>query len=185
MNTSKQFLGIAFSLLIGVLLLSKGLDARQSSQKPSASMVPVNPSIHTPPEQPLPYSHKQHLGFGLECKTCHVNPEPGKLMTFPETTKCMQCHTTIAKDKPAIQKLAAYAKSKQPVPWVRVYKVLPGVNWSHQPHLQANVRCETCHGDLREMEQVSEVTSVVTMYSCLHCHEMKQAKATCDTCHRN
>jgi hypothetical protein len=35
------------------------------------------------------------------------------------------------------------------------------------------------------MAQVSEVTSVVTMYSCLHCHELTRAKTSCDTCHKS
>lgn len=169
-----------------LLLLAMGLAAQQTAPAhASKQMVPDNPSVHTPPEQPLPYSHKKHLAFGLDCKTCHTNPDAGRLMTFPETGKCMQCHVTIAKDKPAIQKLAGYAKSKQPIPWVRVYTVLPGVAWSHRPHLQAAVACETCHGQVREMDQMSEVTSVTTMYSCLSCHELNHAKTACDTCHKN
>ena len=168
-----------------LLLLALSLGAQQAVPSRATKMVPDNPSPHPAPEQPLPYSHKKHLALGLDCKTCHVNPDAGKLMTFPDTAKCMQCHVTIAKDKPAIQKLAQYAKSKQAIPWVRVYTVLPGVAWSHRPHLQAGVACETCHGPVREMEQMSEVTSVTTMYSCLSCHEMNHAKSSCDTCHKN
>jgi hypothetical protein len=167
------------------LLVAAGMAAKQAAPPQTAkSMVQDNPSEHPAPPQPLPYSHKKHLAFGLECKTCHTNPEPGKLMTFPDTGRCMQCHATIAKDKPAIQKLAEYAKSKKPIPWVRVYTVLPGVVWTHRPHLEAGVRCETCHGQVREMDAVSEVTSVTTMYVCLNCHEMNHAKSACDTCHR-
>lgn len=146
-------------------------------------MVPDNPSPHPAPEQPIPYSHKQHLSFGLKCQECHTNPEPGKLMTFPDTAKCMQCHVTIAKDKPSIQKIAQYAASNEQIPWVRVYKVLPGVSWTHRAHLAAGVKCETCHGDVSQISAMSEVTSVVTMYSCLNCHEMNHAKTTCQTCH--
>ena len=80
------------------------VNARTSATK---YKVPDNPSPHPPPEQPIPYSHKQHLAFGLKCQECHTNPEPGKLMTFPDTAKCMQCHVTIGKDKPSIQKIAA------------------------------------------------------------------------------
>jgi hypothetical protein len=148
------------------------------------SVVPDNPSIHPAPAQPIPYSHKKHLALGLNCKDCHTNPEPGKLMTFPATDKCMQCHVVVAKDKPAIQELAEYAKSKQPIPWVRVYTVLPGVAWSHRPHLQS-VNCETCHGQVRDMDQMSEVTSVTTMYVCLNCHEVNHAETACDTCHKS
>lgn len=148
-------------------------------------MVPDNPSPHPAPEQPLPYSHKQHLALGLECKECHTDPEPGKLMTIPGTEKCMQCHVTIAKEKPAIQKLAGFANTKQEIPWVRVYRVLPGIEWSHRAHLSAGVKCQTCHGQVRQMDRVSEVTSVVTMYACLHCHELNHAKTACETCHKH
>ena len=106
-------------------------------------------------------------------------------MTFPDTSRCLQCHATVAKDKPPIQKLASYAKSKQAVPWVRVYTVLPGVEWSHRPHLHAGVACETCHGQVRDMEQMSEVTSVTAMAVCLNCHEANHAKTVCDTCHKS
>jgi hypothetical protein len=147
-------------------------------------MVPDNPSPHPAPEQPIPYSHKQHLAFGLQCKECHTNPEPGKLMRFPETAKCMQCHVTIAKDKPSIQKIAEYSASNKEIPWLRVYKVIPGVSWTHRAHLDAGVKCETCHGEVRQLAAMSEVTSVVTMYSCLNCHEMNHAKTSCDTCHK-
>jgi hypothetical protein len=68
---------------------------------------------------------------------------------------------------------------------VRVYNVLPGIAWTHRVHSAAGVKCETCHGPVREMEVMSEVTSVVTMYSCLSCHEMNHAKTSCDTCHKN
>jgi hypothetical protein len=181
---------IVVPALAVLLCLSFGLAQAQQKTavaKPKMAhlMVPDNPAEHPAPEQPLPYSHKQHLALGLQCKECHVNPEPGNLMTFPSTDKCMQCHVTIAKDKPAIMKLAEYSKSKEPIPWVRVYKVLPGVQWSHQPHLAANVKCETCHGNVSQMATMSEVTSVTTMYACLHCHEMNQAKIACETCHKH
>lgn len=181
--------GISFVILGRVLaacaFLAAGVAAKQAvPARAVKSMVADNPSPHPAPPQPLPYSHKKHLALGLDCKTCHTNPQPGKLMTFPETSKCMQCHVAVAKDKPAIQKLAGYAKSKQPIPWVRVYTVLPGVAWNHQAHLEAGVKCETCHGQVAQMDAMSEVTSVTTMYVCLNCHEMNHAKTACDTCHK-
>jgi hypothetical protein len=177
---------VTAQVLLALLFLAAGLTAQQSAPAQTAKkLVPDNPSEHTPPAQPIPYSHKKHLSFGMQCKDCHTNPEPGKLMTFPATSKCMECHITIAKDSPSIQKLAGYAKSQKPIPWVRVYTVLPGVAWIHRPHLQAGVKCETCHGQVSQMEAMSEVTSVTTMYSCLSCHELNHAKTACDTCHKN
>jgi hypothetical protein len=167
------------------LLCFTGVAFAQKTAKPHVAklMVPDNPSEHPAPEQPVPYSHKQHLALGLQCKECHTNPEQGKLMTFPATEKCMQCHATIAKDQPSIQKLAEYSKSQQPIPWVRVYTVLTGIQWSHRPHLEAGVKCETCHGKVSEMAAMSEVTSVTTMYACLNCHQINHAKTACTTCH--
>jgi len=97
----------------------------------------------------------------------------------------MQCHVIIAKNKPAIQKLAAFSKAQKPIPWVRVYTVLPGVSWTHRAHLEAGVKCETCHGQVAQMDAMSEVTSVTTMYSCLNCHELNHAKTACYTCHKS
>lgn len=184
---SKWIVRAALAALPAAFLLYAASLTGQQTASPVAAkqLVPDNPSEHAPPAQPIPYSHKKHLALGLDCRDCHTNPDPGKLMTFPDTGKCMLCHTTVAKDKPAIQKLAAFAKSKQAVPWVRVYTVLPGVAWNHRAHLEAGVKCETCHGQVREMEEMSEVTSVTTMYSCLHCHEMNQAKTACDACHKH
>lgn len=186
MKKTKWIAVVAASQALAMLLfVAVRLTAQQAAATRSVKqMVPDNPSEHTPAMQPIPYSHKKHLALGLDCKDCHTNPEPGKLMTFPATDKCMPCHATVAKDKPAIKKLTEYAKSKQPIPWVRVYVVLPGVAWNHRVHLEAGVKCETCHGQVREMDAVSEVTSVTTMYSCLNCHEMNHAKTACDTCHK-
>jgi Cytochrome c7 and related cytochrome c len=145
--------------------------------------VPDNPVEHDPPEQPLPYSHKAHLALGLQCTNCHTNPEPGNLMTFPAAAKCMGCHRTQATNKPSIQKLAGYAKSGETIPWVRVYKVLPGVNWSHRKHLEAGMQCQMCHGQVQQIERMSEVTSVTTMGVCLKCHQEHGAPTVCSTCH--
>jgi Cytochrome c3 len=145
--------------------------------------VPDNPLHPAPPTQPLPYSHKTHLALGLQCEFCHSNPDPGEKMAFPATSKCMGCHATIARNKPAIRKLAQFAKSNQPIPWVRVYSVLVGANWTHRKHLEAGTKCETCHGPVAQMDAMSEVTSVTTMAGCIHCHELHNAKSVCVTCH--
>ncbi len=175
---------VAAQALAALLLATIPLLAQQAAPSPVVQQaVPDNP-LHSPgPVQPIPYSHKTHLALGLQCEFCHTNPEPGKLMTYPVTSTCMSCHTAIAKDKPAIQKLAAFAKSQQPVPWVRVYAVLPGVNWAHRTHVQAGMKCEMCHGQVAQMEVMAEATSVTTMSVCLTCHVQHNAKAACNACH--
>lgn len=170
------------ALILLAMIVPAVFTATVSSQTANQE-VAENPMRPVAPEQPIPYSHKKHLEMGLECQLCHKAPDPGSQMTFPVTATCMTCHATLATDKPAIQKLTGYSKSGQPVPWVRVYKVLPGVNWTHKKHLEAGVKCETCHGDVARMDRMAEVTSVTTMYVCLNCHQNSNAKTTCDTCH--
>ncbi|HEX4592923.1 MAG TPA: cytochrome c3 family protein [Bryobacteraceae bacterium] len=135
------------------------------------------------PAQPLPFSHKTHVATGLKCAECHPNPDPGDHMTLPATDRCMACHATIAKDKPAIQKLAEFAKSKEPIPWARVYKVPAEVYWDHRSHLKAGMQCEACHGEVAQMDAVAKVTNVTTMAGCLECHRNNNAGTGCGFCH--
>lgn len=156
----------------------------QSAQSPAIGQDVHDTPVPLPaPEQPLPYSHKAHLALGLECNLCHSNPGGGRLMTFPDTATCMKCHASFGKNRPSIQKLAAYDKSKTAVPWVRIYTVLPGVAWSHRTHLDAGMKCETCHGNVSQMQTMTNVKSVNTMVGCLDCHKLHNAKTTCTTCH--
>ena len=104
-------------------------------------------------------------------------------MTFPATTKCMACHTTIAKDRPAIQKLAEFARSKEAIPWVRVYAVPPGITWSHRAHAKAGITCELCHGDVSKLTVMAKLMSVTTMDGCVGCHRDNHAEAGCEMCH--
>jgi hypothetical protein len=135
------------------------------------------------PVQPLPFNHKTHAATGLKCKECHPNPDPGDHMTLPATARCMACHATIAKEKPAIQKLAEFAKSKEPIPWVRVYSVPAEVYWNHRSHLMAGLECEACHGPVSQMEAMAKVTNVTTMNGCVECHRDKNAGTGCGYCH--
>jgi hypothetical protein len=151
---------------------------------------PSGPGAPTPiqvaaPVQPIPYSHKKHLALGLKCDFCHTNPASGFYMGFPVSSKCMQCHVEVAKDSPAIRKLAAFDKSKQQVPWVRVYAVPGWVFWNHRTHLRVQVKCETCHGPVAEMDMMRLATNVTTMQGCADCHEAHGAPTGCGTCHEN
>src|SRR5581483_6021799 len=76
------------------------------------------------PEQPIPFSHKQHVSvMKVKCKMCHPNPDPGESMGIAQASVCMQCHSAIKTDSPAIQKLASFAAQNRNIPWVRVYRI--------------------------------------------------------------
>jgi len=169
------------SLLLTLLFVVPST-AEQPGVDPGPA-VPDNLAPHDAPTQPLPFSHKQHVTLGLQCETCHTNPDPGALMTFPATAKCMSCHITVATDTPAIVSLNAFSISRNDIPWVRVYSVTKGVNWSHRAHLESGAQCETCHGDIGQAEAVSETKATLAMASCIGCHEAQAANTACVTCH--
>jgi hypothetical protein len=134
------------------------------------------------PEQPIPYSHKQHLALGLACSACHTNPDPGDAMSFPATSKCMSCHQAIDKDSPAIQKLTAFDRDKKDIPWVRVYKEPDLVFFSHKAHLAAGAKCEDCHGQVAQRDRLFRETDL-SMAGCVSCHRDRNAGQACDYCH--
>jgi hypothetical protein len=143
------------------------------------------PSKNPPagPVQPIPYSHKQHLALGLECKNCHEMLEPGDQMGLPTTAKCMSCHTAIKSDSPNIQKLAQFHKDGQPVPWVQVYHLPDFVDFSHKAHLtKGKATCENCHGPVRERDVIRKEMDT-SMAGCMDCHRSKDASVACNFCH--
>ena len=171
------------SLLLVLLLVAPGTAQQSQADAEPAMAVPENIAPHTAPAQPIPFSHKSHTVLGLECQTCHSNPDPGHLMTFPATKTCMSCHSAVATHKAEIMSLRAFAASGQKIPWVRVYAVTPGVTWSHRAHLDFGAQCETCHGDISQVEAVSETKAVLAMATCISCHQARGATADCVTCH--
>lgn len=146
--------------------------------------VMASPAAPAAPAQPIAFNHQFHVGeVGLDCATCHTNPDPGRLMTFPDTETCMMCHADIATDKAPIQKLTEYHDAHQSVPWVRVYEVLPGVTWTHRAHLEAGVGCLNCHGPVPDLPEMRQMTTVTSMATCMSCHQEQQASNSCVTCH--
>ena len=133
-------------------------------------------------QQPLPYSHKTHLALGLKCNACHKNPDPGEVMGFPPEAFCMSCHRSIKADSQHIRRLAAAAKEKKPIQWVRVYQIPSFVYFGHRVHLDAGAKCETCHGPVRERDVITKEVSL-NMRFCMGCHTETKARNDCNACH--
>ncbi|HZO54105.1 MAG TPA: cytochrome c3 family protein [Bryobacteraceae bacterium] len=123
-----------------------------------------------------------HLALGLKCNSCHRNADPGELMGLPAESFCMSCHQTVKADSPHIQKVAAAAKEKKPMPWVRVYRIPNYVYFSHRVHTKAGATCETCHGPVREHDVITKEV-VHNMRSCMACHAAAKARNDCMACH--
>jgi hypothetical protein len=136
-----------------------------------------------PPAQPVPFNHKTHVAAGLTCTGCHTIAPPGDLAGYPNVNFCMGCHSSIKKNSPSIQTLAAYAKDEKPVPWVKVYTLPPFVYFSHQVHYKkAGVQCAECHGPVAERDALGKERGL-EMNDCMKCHDQRKAPNGCDVCH--
>jgi hypothetical protein len=149
----------------------------------------------TPPEQPIHFPHNLHVGLGIQCLYCHPGALRGPSPGLPTQTKCWGCHQQIAKtfdpNFPELsEKLVGYVERNEPIPWVPVAQVPDFVHFTHRPHIAAGLNCETCHGDMRQVE-IAENPQVLNMGWCLNCHKTrttndpeKRTKLTdCGTCH--
>jgi hypothetical protein len=152
------------------------------AQKPAPA--PVDEVLpKEPPVQPVPYSHKVHVALGLKCLDCHAIRDPGFQAGYPREAACMGCHTSVKTESPHIKKLAGHAKSRKPMPWVKVYSVPDYVWFSHASHHKdAGISCETCHGPVAEREVIAK-EKPTNMHSCMKCHAQMKASNGCDFCH--
>lgn len=162
--------GCKIAALAGCVF-SAGLLAAAQTEKPPGLV------------QPIAFSHKLHAGAqALKCATCHKNPEPGEKMGLATPALCMQCHEEVKADSPEIRKLAAYARDKREIKWRRVYEIPSYVFFSHRAHLAAGSACATCHGDVKEIEQMYKAKEI-NMASCMNCHQANKASTDCTYCH--
>ncbi len=122
------------------------------------------------PIQPVAYSHKLHAGdLGMDCRYCHTAVEKSRFATVPPTQTCMNCHQLIL---PESQKLLPVRESwatGDPIEWVRVHNLPDYAYFDHSRHIQSGVGCISCHGNVAQMEIVSQVEPL-NMGWCLTCH---------------
>ncbi len=135
------------------------------------------------PVQPLAFSHTVHAGeFKIPCLYCHSYARRSPVAGVPSMQRCMGCHNWIQSDHPEIAKLKEYWDREEPIPWIRVYSTPDFVHFNHKRHVRAGVECQTCHGPVETMEQVSRVSSL-EMGWCLQCHRQRNVSVDCATCH--
>ena len=122
------------------------------------------------PKQPIPYSHKLHVGeLGLDCRYCHVSVEVSPVSNIPPTQTCMNCHTVIKRDSELLEPLRESAASGRPLRWVRVHNLPDYAFFNHAVHVRAGVGCVSCHGRIDQMEVVTQAKPL-SMGWCLDCH---------------
>jgi mono/diheme cytochrome c family protein len=170
------------------------------------------PTLVVPPRaptQPIFFSHLVHAGsFQIPCQYCHADARRSEYAGLPSVERCMGCHKIIgAQDNPEIAKIHAYWQRKEPIPWIRVFKVPEFTYFPHKPHIRAGLACQRCHGPVERMRVVGADTGrnlkndllnligvhpeapPLSMGWCIDCHRTEnRARGThapldCATCH--
>jgi predicted CXXCH cytochrome family protein len=141
------------------------------------------PPLGSAPAQPLPFSHRVHTAAQLKCLDCHATAASARPASLPAEAFCMRCHIAIKKDSPAIAQLAASAKEKKAIAWIRLYTLPDYVSFSHKRHHgKAGIACQECHGDVAA-EDVLPKLKPIGMTTCQGCHDARKANNNCDACH--
>jgi mono/diheme cytochrome c family protein len=158
-------------------------------------VLPV-PTKREGPVQPIFFSHVIHAGsFQIACQYCHAGARRSSAAGLPSVERCMGCHKIIAaQGNPEVQKLHEYWNKKEPIPWVRIFKIPEHAQFPHKAHVQAGVQCQTCHGRVEAMERVNAQTGQnpindlqnlmgmpaappkLTMGWCVECHRSVNAQ---------
>ncbi len=188
----KAFVQNQFLVIVSVILLLLG-----SAYFAYGYFMQVGVDQGYQPIQPIHYSHRIHAGVNkIECKYCHSSARVSKHSGIPSLNVCMNCHKNIAEVaeetqqegltkygvdyNKEIQKLYTavgwdptaqdYVNEQKPVKWIRIHNLPDFVYFNHSQHVTvAGVECQTCHGQIEEMEIVEQY-SPLTMGWCINCH---------------
>lgn len=154
-----------FLFRLGVLGLVLAFSAAALAYRAS-----VSPPIGDPVEQPIPFSHRHHVGDdGLDCRYCHTSVETSAFAGIPSTQVCMTCHSQLYDDAEMLAPVRESLASGQPLHWNRVHELPDFVFFDHSIHVAKGVGCETCHGRVDRMPLTRQVESL-HMSWCLDCH---------------
>jgi hypothetical protein len=136
------------------------------------------------PPQPIAYSHEIHAGrLALPCTFCHAQVENSPEATVPPVATCLNCHRTVATDRPEVQKLLDYERRGEAIHWQRVHALPDFIYFTHKRHVRAGVDCASCHGQIARMAVVRRAVPL-QMGWCITCHRARGAPTDCATCHR-
>ncbi len=154
------------------------------------------------PEQPIQFSHAVHAAeLEIECLYCHTAASQGPSATIPAVSTCVGCHQWVKEGASTgsaeeIAMIFEYKDRGESIPWIRIYRLPEHVQFKHMRHVNAGVDCQTCHGDVQEMNGVWMTPDTVLrphslwlpaakleMGWCMDCHLERGASDDCASCH--
>jgi mono/diheme cytochrome c family protein len=151
------------------------------------------------PDQPIYFSHKVHAGINqINCLYCHGGAWDSKHAGIPSLNVCMNCHKVVSTYEKGpkltdengneingtaeIKKLYDFAgftpgpgaqwnpsQGKSPA-WTKIHNLPDHVYFNHSQHTRVgNVACQTCHGNIQQMDKVFQ-SAELSMGWCVNCH---------------
>jgi len=123
-----------------------------------------------PVYQPVQFDHRHHVADdGIDCRYCHTTVEKSSTAGFPSVQTCMNCHSQVWNESPALRPVREAYFTGMPIRWQRVHRLPDFVYFDHSIHIAKGVGCVECHGRVDEMPLVMQTTPM-TMGFCLECH---------------
>jgi hypothetical protein len=119
--------------------------------------------------QPIAFSHKHHANMGIDCRYCHTSVEEQASANIPPTSVCMNCHSMVWADSPALAAVHESWETGMPIRWTRVHDMPDFVYFDHSAHVNKGIGCATCHGRVDEMPAVWKEQPLYMKW-CLECH---------------
>lgn len=178
--------GLAGALALSGLAfvqVQEGQDARAAGEGPESY----------PSGQPIAFPHNQHAGAeegqnNMDCMFCHYSAERSVDAGIPPVSMCAGCHQVIpgANNPEEVAKVMEYWNNREPIPWVRIYKVADHVHFPHMRHIDAGLECQQCHGEVQTMEVLNSRDPAWggdNMGWCVDCHRTEEASTDCAVCH--
>lgn len=121
-------------------------------------------------EQPIPFSHKHHVGnLNIDCRYCHTTVAQSRFAGMPDSQTCMSCHAQLWTHAEVLKPLRDSVAKQKPIAWRRVHDMPDYVYFSHRAHVNNGVACQSCHGRVDQMPLVRQAEPM-TMRWCLDCH---------------
>ena len=163
-----------------------GVDAQQTAQRSVGGYtapVDVDTAGLRGPVQPIFYRHDIHAGqYEMDCRYCHYAVEVSSSPGLPSLETCMGCHQLVGMGNPEVDKLRQAVAANETIEWTEIHELPSFVRFPHMRHVNAEVACETCHGQIDRMPQVYQVSSL-KMGWCLSCHIENDVTTDCTACH--
>ncbi len=133
------------------------------------------------PPQPVPFSHKLHVGeLKMDCRYCHNTVERAAHAAVPPTATCANCHaaanpdgtvstTAVHTNSPKLLPVRESQATGEAIPWRKIHDLPDFAYFDHSAHVSRGVACVSCHGRVDKMEQVYQAEPL-SMSWCLDCH---------------